>query len=68
MFDTFAFCLARIEDGPLHEARTEIVNSIVELMRTERFKNALTYSTNSTVQVRTRYEMLTGALHPWMTA
>lgn len=68
MFDTFAFCLARVTDEALLRAKREIKERIVELMRTDRFNNAVTYSTNSTVQVRTRYTMMTDALQPWMTS
>lgn len=68
MFDTFAFCLARITDEALRRSEMNIVERIVELMRFDRFNNAVTYSTNSTVQVRTRYTMMTEALQPWMSA
>lgn len=68
MFDTFAFCLARVTDEALRRAAPEITDRIVELIHTERFNNAVTYSTNSTVQVRTRYTMMTEALSPWMVA
>lgn len=66
MFDTFACCLANVGEDAMRSDSEGIVRSIVDLMRDERFNNALTYSTNSTVQVRARYSMLIAALQPWM--
>jgi hypothetical protein len=68
MFDTFSVCFARIPDDVLKAGKRRIIEQIVELMEDDRFSNAVTYSTNSTVQVRTRYTMLIEALDPWMTA
>ena len=68
MFDTFTYCFARVTDETISHAGKEIVDRIVDLIHNDHFKNAVTYSTNSTVQVRTRYNMLTATLEPWMTA
>ena len=68
MFDTFAYSLARIPDETIRQATDEITGQILALMANERFINAVTLSTNSTVQVKTRYEMMTNALADWISA
>jgi hypothetical protein len=66
MFDTFSYYMARLSDEHLRAAAPVITDRIVELLRTHAFSNAVTYSTNSTSQVRTRYTMLGEALSPWL--
>jgi len=66
MFDTFSYYLASLSDEHIKSEAPAIRERIVGLLRTHAFSNAVTYSTNSTSQVRTRYSMLGEALGQWM--
>ena len=66
MFDTFSYYMARVSDEQIATWAPVIADKIVELMRADSFRNAVTYSTNSTLQVRTRYAMLGEVLSPWL--
>ncbi len=66
MFDTFSFFVGRISSENLASSRTRIEERIHSLMDVDRFNNALTYSTNSTIQVRTRFDMMADALQGWL--
>ncbi|MCW2365965.1 hypothetical protein M2341_001412 [Sphingobium sp. B7D2B] len=66
MFDTFSVCFSRIPDDVVKKDKNSIIEEVIELLGDEEFSYAVTYSTNSTVQVRTRYTMLMEALKPWM--
>lgn len=66
MFDTFSYCFTRVSDEAIYHAEAEILDCIYKLMQNNTFINALTYSTNSTLQVQTRYKMMSSALMPWM--
>ena len=66
MFDTFSYYMARMSDELIKTEASSIKDRIVELLRTHAFSNAVTYSTNSTSQVKIRYSMLGEALNPWI--
>ncbi len=66
MFDTFSFFMAQISPDNVSASQQSIEQRIRELMAVDRFNNALTYSTNSTVQVRARFEMMAEALGKWL--
>ena len=61
LFDVLSFVFARISDATLKDHSDAIRHMIVELVTDEIFGNAITYSTNSTNQVRTRFEMIQDA-------
>ena len=66
LFDVLSWAFARIPRRSVEEEGGEIVDSIRDLIDDEVFERAITYSTNSTSPVRTRFEMVTEALEWWM--
>lgn len=64
LFDVLSWAFARIPSSAVEEDREEIAESIRELLADAQFEKAITYSTNSTAPVRTRFEMIADAL-PW---
>jgi hypothetical protein len=65
MFDIFSFYLARTPEDQITHSHSTLKHAVVNIMHSDRFINAITYSTNSTVQVRARFEILGNVLHPW---
>ena len=61
LFDVLSCALARIRDESIFAHVETLRNRIVKLLTDEDFIGAITYSTNSTQQVRTRFEMIDDA-------
>ena len=61
LFDVLSFIFARISDETLKASAEGIRRKIVRLVADDNFGHAITYSTNSTHQVRTRFEMVQDA-------
>ena len=68
LFDVLSWAFARLYPTALEEDGSEIAARVRALIPDARFEHAITYSTNSTVQVRTRFEIVTDALSNWLDA
>ena len=66
LFDVLSWALARVPDIEIDIDGDEIARRVRALISDKQFEYAITYSTNSTVQVRTRFEMAADALASWM--
>jgi hypothetical protein len=66
MFDTFSVYFATIDENRAVEAAGELRRRLADLVRDESFNSAITFSTNSTVQVRTRFRLLENVLSEWL--
>lgn len=62
LFDVLSTAFTTITDATLSASRSIIRSRLQALVEDERFLNAITYSTNSTRQVNTRFEMTNDAL------
>lgn len=62
LFDVCSVLLADLPHDLNGEAQKEVRKAIVDLMRDEDFVAAISYSTNSTWQVRTRFQKVAAAL------
>ena len=61
LFDVLSCVFARIGDETISSHADTIRSRIVQLASEDGFVNAITYSTNSTQQVKTRFEMIQDA-------
>ena len=61
LFDVLSVLLARVSDEAINARSEDIRHIIVELVSDDGFAYAITYSTNSTNQVRTRFQMIQDA-------
>lgn len=68
LFDVLSWAFARLSRTAVEEDGDEIAADIRALIPNAEFAHAITYSTNSTVQVRTRFEMVADALSTWIEA
>lgn len=66
LFDVLSWAFACIPSSAVEEDSDEIVDSVKELINDDIFDRAITYSTNSTAPVRTRFKMVADALKCWM--
>jgi hypothetical protein len=66
LFDVLSVLFVKISDKQISSDGEAIRAKIVELLADANFVNSITYSTNSTVQVRTRFTMMTQALSGWL--
>lgn len=66
MFDVFSVFFVHISDSEVEEHGEAIKMRIVELMKNYLFNESITYSTNSTAQVKTRFNMMEAALSEWL--
>ena len=66
LFDVLSWAFAQVSDTAIEEDGDQIAACIRRLVLSARFEDAITYSTNSTVQVRTRFEMVVEALSSWL--
>lgn len=65
LFDVLSYALARIDDDIVDTESDNIKDAIVRLLSDSVFTHAITYSTNSTTQVRTRFAMIRTYLAEW---
>lgn len=68
LFDVLSWAFARLCPAALEREGSEIAARVRALITDAHFEHAITYSTNSTVQVRTRFEIVTDALSNWLDA
>ena len=68
LFDVLSWAFARMSDSAVEENGDDIAYGIRMLLGDDSFVHAITYSTNSTVQVHTRFDMVAYALSDWMDA
>ena len=61
LFDVLSVLLARVSDEAIKTRSEDIRRRIVALVSDDGFADAITYSTNSTNQVRTRFQMVQDA-------
>lgn len=61
-FDVCSVMLADVDSNALTRQREILGAAIKELVRNPTFVHAITYSTNSRKQVKTRFEMMHGAI------
>ncbi|MEP0961024.1 MAG: DUF262 domain-containing protein [Roseobacter sp.] len=61
LFEVCAVTMAR-SDSPDEEKKTFLREKIIELLGNEKFINAITYSTNSSTQVRARFGMMNAVI------
>lgn len=66
LFDVLSWALVEVSDATIEGDGDEIADRIRALILDGRFDHAITYSTNSTVQVHTRFKMVADALSDWM--
>ena len=62
LFDVMSTGLSVISQQAVDDNTDEIIGCVVDLVQDEAFAHAITYSTNSTNQVRTRFRMIVDAL------
>ena len=67
LFDVFSWAFAKISDNVVNEYGDRIAQLVINLVVDPIFEEAITYSTNSTSQVRDRFGMVEQALGPYMT-
>lgn len=68
LFDVLSWAFARISDGAIEEDRNVIAGRVRALISDPQFVHAITYSTNSTAPVHSRFGMVTEALSDWLDA
>ena len=68
LFDVMSWMFAQFSRAAVEKDEEAIIACIKELISDTEFKHAITYSTNSTVQVNKRFEMVVDALPGWMNA
>ena len=66
LFDVLSWAFSKIPSAAVEDNADEIKDRIVDLVLDEEFENAISYSTNSTVQVRTRFLMVEEELSDWI--
>jgi hypothetical protein len=66
LFDLLSVFFAKIETKKFKDDGLEIRSRVVELMTNATFVHSISYSTNSTVQVHTRFRLMSDALSPWL--
>ena len=67
LFDVFSWVFTQIPSSKIDEDRDEIDQIIIDLVTNTTFKEAITYSTNSTKPVKARFGMVEQELGPYMT-
>ena len=67
LFDVFSWAFTQISRSVVNDYRDEIARLVIDLILNPEFQNTITYSTNSTRQVRIRFDMAEQALGPYMT-
>ena len=67
LFDVFSWAFTQISRSNVNEYGDEIARLVIDLILNPKFKDTITYSTNSTRQVRIRFDMAEQALGPYMT-
>ncbi len=58
LFDVLSYACARIPARRIHRDADEIRTAVYSLLEDEEFLDAITYGTNSTLRVSTRFEMM----------
>ena len=66
LFDVLSWAFARLSAAAVKEHGDDIAACTRELIRSPVFANAITYSTNSTAQVHTRFRMVAEAFSDWL--
>lgn len=66
MYDTFSVYFAAMDEYRVGEDTAKLRRRLADLLRDESFNSAITFSTNSTVQVRTRFRLMENALAEWI--
>ena len=66
LFDALSWAFARLSSNAIERESDEITVRIRKLILDPQFEHAITYSTNSTKQVHTRFEMVAEALSAWL--
>ena len=67
LFDVLSWAFTQISSRKIDEEGDEIGQIIIDLVTNTTFKEAITYSTNSTNPVKTRFGMVEQVLGPYMT-
>ena len=67
LFDVFSWAFTKIPRREINEDGEEIAQLVIDLFLEPDFENAITYSTNSTRQIRIRFGMVENILRPYMT-
>ena len=67
LFDVFSWAFTKIPRREINEEGEEIAQLVIDLVLNTNFKDAITYSTNSTIQVGMRFDMVEQTLGPYMT-
>ena len=62
----FSWAFTKIPCGEINELGEEIERLVINLVLNPGFKDAITYSTNSTIQVGMRFDMVEQTLGPYM--
>lgn len=66
LFDVLSWAFARMSVEVVQEEGDAIAARVRSLILDEQFERAITYSTNSTAPVRTRFEMVADELSGWL--
>ena len=66
LFDIFSWAFTKIPYNVINEDGGRIAQSVVDLVMDPFFEEAVTYSTNSTTQIKERFGMVEEALGPYM--
>ena len=66
LFDVLSWTFARLSSTAMKEDSDDVAARIKALLQDPKFENAITYSTNSTIQVHTRFHMVAEALSCWL--
>ena len=66
LFDVLSWAFTHIPHRIINECGDEIEKIVIDLVQEPDFEDAVTYSTNSTKQVRIRFDMVEQALDPYM--
>ena len=66
LFDVFSWVFTNIPYRTIDDGGDEIEEIVMDLILKPDFEDAITYSTNSTKQVRSRFGMVERALRPYM--
>ena len=66
LFDVFSWAFTKIPGRKISECGEEIAQLVIDLVLNPEFKDAITYSTNSTIQVGMRFDMVEQTLGPYM--
>ena len=67
LFDVFSWTFTKIPLGEVKEYGDEIARLVINLVLNQNFQDAITYSTNSTRQISTRFDMAEQTLGSYMT-